>query len=140
MAFPARFNGTCSVCGKEIIAKEHFITWSRKHRGRARHFDCDNVTRIPDDYRTVPAVEPANNPTNQPTNGNGESAELAAQLIGIVKKLAADSLSPEQVRQIVGEEVAELLAQPKLGETMSASKRAHKIRETREKFVAKRRV
>lgn len=111
MAFPARFAGTCSNCGKAIEPKLHFITWSRKHRGKAYHFDCADPTRVPDDYRTVPAVEPANNPTNQPTKENGESAELAAQLISIVKKLAADSLSPNQVRQIVGEEVSELLAQ-----------------------------
>src|SRR5690242_16817764 len=112
MAFPARFAGTCSKCNQPIEAKIHFITWSRKHRGQAYHFNCDNPTAVPDDCKVVetgPASADAATAKSGPANGNSHDA--GAELINIIRKVAESSVSESDVERIAGKLFADLLAQ-----------------------------
>lgn len=47
MAFPARYKGTCKSCGKEITVGQ-FISWSRREKGAAYHYDCANPDAVPE--------------------------------------------------------------------------------------------
>jgi hypothetical protein len=47
MAFPSRFNSKCSKCSAEIVAGQ-YISWSRREKGKASHFDCSNPDAVPD--------------------------------------------------------------------------------------------
>lgn len=46
--FLSKYNGECKACGRPIIAREHYISWSRKARHSVRHADCANPTRRPE--------------------------------------------------------------------------------------------
>src|SRR5690348_6720439 len=112
MAFPARFAGTCSKCNQPIEAKIHFITWSCKHRGQAYHFDCNEPTRVPDDYKVVETgPTSADATTVKSAAANGNSHDAGAELINIIRKVAESSVSESDVERIAGKLFADLLAQ-----------------------------
>lgn len=98
--FKARFNGTCSKCGKTIVAGKHFISWTRMPGKTADkyHVDCENphvgiASRTTAEIGTVDSGIPDEPITPAPMD---ELSVLRAMLEKLeAKKIIATCAEPE---------------------------------------------
>lgn len=100
MAFPARYKGTCSKCNTAIEPGQ-FITWSRREKGKASHFDCANPSAIPAEPRGTPNMEPdkPNDAFNTPKPDYAEEVQKAYETPR-TEKAKADSLGEVLARNV----------------------------------------
>jgi nitric oxide reductase NorQ protein len=103
MAFPARYKGTCSSCGKPIVVGQ-YITWSRREKGKAYHADCSKP-----DAKPVETATPA-------------SAVTPEMLMEMLAKLTAAKIPMTPVAETEPEGYAESALTPEAPEAPAPAK------------------
>lgn len=114
--FRARYRGTCYRCGKPIAVGQP-ISWNRRKKGSAAHWNCQDVDALPPQEQKRNKAEKGRARKSEleaeaMPSGNAE-ATLDALAAALSERLVARAeLDEDKVRKIAFDVVAELLPTP----------------------------